>query len=147
MSDLNLPALSIKPISRISPSRYYAFQLCRLKEILAASGHPALLPVPPAARIGSVVHTIIEMATAGKIRNVTQFNEVWQEEICKCEASMNSNPLEHHLVPIEETADDYEVKKLMALQMISSFFSDGQQQDSQKEKVGQRNGWKQRIIR
>jgi len=134
MSDINLPALSIKPISRVSPSRYYAFQLCRLKEILAASGHPALLPVPPAARIGSAVHTIIEMATAGKIGNETQFNEVWQDEICKCEASMNSNPLERHLVPIEETADDYEVKKLMALQMISSFFSDGRQQDSQKEK-------------
>jgi len=128
MSDFNLPTLSIKPILRISPSRYYAFQLCSLKEILAAAGHPGLLPVPPAARIGTIVHKIIEMANAGKIRKETQFNEAWQIEISKNEESMVSNPLERHLVPLEETADDYEVKKFMTVQMISAFFSGSQKQ-------------------
>jgi CRISPR/Cas system-associated exonuclease Cas4 (RecB family) len=131
MSDFNLPALSIKPVLRISPSRHYAFQLCSLREILVAGGHPALLPVPPAARIGIVVHKIIEMANAGKIRNETQFNEAWQIEISKNEESMISNPLERHLVPLEETADDYEVKMFMTLQMISAFFSDSRKQISQ----------------
>ena len=132
MNDFNLPALSIKPLTRISPSRFYASQLCHLREILVASGQPALLPVPPAARIGSVVHTIIEMATGGKIHNETQFNETWQKEISKIEESMNSNPLECHLVPLEETAADYEVKKFMVLQTISSFVSDGRRYDPQK---------------
>lgn len=132
MSDFNLPAISIKPILRISPSRYYTFQLCNLREILAAGGHPALLPLPPSARIGSVVHKIIEMANGGKIRNEIQFNEAWQIEIRKSEEIMISNPLERHLVPLEETADDYEVKKFMALQMISAFFSDRRKQVSQQ---------------
>lgn len=128
MSNFNLPAISIKPVQRISPSRYYAFQLCSLKEILAAGGHPILLPVQPAARIGSVVHKLIEMANVGKIRNEIQFNEAWQAEISNNEKSMISNPLEGHLVPLEETADDYDVKRFMALQMIRAYFSDGRKQ-------------------
>lgn len=134
MSEFNLPALSIKPLSRISPSRYYSFQLCSLKEILVASGQPALLPVSPGARIGSVVHTIIEMMTAGDIQNETQFNKAWQEEINKIEANMRSSLLERHLVPLEETADNYEVKKLMVLQMIASFASGAQQHKFQKSR-------------
>lgn len=129
MSDTNFPVLSIKPLSRISPSRYYAFKLCSLREILVSSVQPALLPVFPAARIGSVVHAIIEMATAGKIKDETQFNEIWNAEIKKTEERMKSNPLERHLIPIEETADDFEVKKLMTFQIISSFFHNGSQKD------------------
>ncbi|MFB0562930.1 MAG: PD-(D/E)XK nuclease family protein [Candidatus Lokiarchaeia archaeon] len=128
MSDFNLPSISIKPVSRVFPSRYNAFKLCRLREILAASGHPVLLPVQPTARIGSVVHRIIELANAGKIKNEMQFNESWRKEVSKNEESMTKNLLERHLVPLEETADDYEVKKLMALHMISGFFPGRQKQ-------------------
>ena len=147
MNNFKLPVVNIKPLSRISPSRYYSFTLCNLKEILIASRQSALLPVSPAARIGSVVHFIIEMATAGKIRNEVQFDEIWRKEISKQEAMMSSNPLEYHLVPLEETSHDYEVKKIMTLQMIVRFFYDGQHHNLNKEKSAQRNGWKQRMVK
>jgi RecB family exonuclease len=118
---------------RISPSRYHAFKLCSLKEILLAGGQSALLPLSSAARIGTVVHTIMEFASAGRIHNEAQFNEIWQNEIKRIEAAMLSNPLERHLVPIEETADDYEVKKIMALNMIYSFHSLDSKRDTAKK--------------
>ena len=135
MSGLNLPALGIKPVSRISPSRYYSFTICRLKEILAANRKFPLLPVSPAARIGSVVHKIIEIANTSGIENEKRFNDLWQIEINKCEESMINNPIEKHMVPLEETASNYEIKKLMALKMISSIFNeDWKKVPNQKEK-------------
>lgn len=140
MSDFNLPVLSIKPILRISPSSYHSFQSCRLKEILSANGYQPLLPAMPAARIGSVVHTIIEAANAGKVKSETQFNDLWKKEIKNCEEKMLSNLLERHLIPLEETASDYDVKKIMTFKMISSFFSSNQKQFSAGGRIRQ-NEW------
>jgi hypothetical protein len=54
------------------------------------------------------------------------------------EAAMLSNPLERHLVPLEETANDYEVKKIMALNMIHSFGSSDSSHDiARKESLAE----------
>jgi len=125
MNRYTFPAIEIKPVQRISPSRYFSFRQCALREILSASKQPALLPVSPAARIGSIVHKIIEMASFGKINDSSQFDKLWQEEVSNHESVMKSNPLERHLVPLEETSDDYDVKKYMTRQMIRSFADSG----------------------
>lgn len=134
MSDFNFPAIGIKPVLRISPSRYYFFRQCALREILSASKHPALLPVSPAARIGSIVHKIIEMASYGRISDNGQFDKLWQEEVGNHEMTMNSNTLERHLIPLEETSNDYDVKKYMARQMIRSFAPGGDPIEAQHRK-------------
>jgi len=76
MNRYTFPAIEIKPVQRISPSRYFSFRQCALREILSASKQPALLPVSPAARIGSIVHKIIEMASFGKINDSSQFDKL-----------------------------------------------------------------------
>jgi len=134
MNHFSFPPIEIKPILRISPCRYYSFRQCALREILSASKQPALLPVSPTARIGSIVHKIIEMASVGKINDNSQFDKMWQEEVANHETAMNSNLLERHLVPLEETSDDYEVKKYMARKMIRSFASSGEPKEAQARK-------------
>lgn len=134
MNRFNYPAIEIKPVIRISPSRYYSFRQCALREILSAGKQPTLLPVSPAARIGSIVHKIIEMASAGKINDNSQFDKLWQEEVSNHESAMKLNPLERHLVPLEETSDDYDVKKYMARQMIRSFAASGEPKEARAKK-------------
>lgn len=61
------PMLPLKPLERISPSQFPIFRKCKLRAIWSSCNAQALLPLPPSARLGIVIHKILEKAAKGKI--------------------------------------------------------------------------------
>jgi len=62
---MNLPP--IKPLTRVSPSRYTAMKNCLLREVWTASGNEPLLPASPLAELGTVIHQLLEAAGRGRL--------------------------------------------------------------------------------
>jgi len=107
----------LEPLARISPSRYLSLQQCPLKELWASSRQP-LLPSNPAAYVGTAIHRMLELAFQGRISNREELSEEWDKEIERIENEMLKNPLEKHLVPLHTSVFNFEVKKLLAFNMI-----------------------------
>lgn len=120
-----LPSAKLEPLSRISPSRFTSLQLCPLREIWAANNKPRLLPLHPAAQLGTAVHKFIELGMCGKIRNEQEMLSSWETACNAVEQQMQNNGLEKHLVPLSLSANNYEVKKVMAFNIVRDFFNNG----------------------
>ena len=112
-------ALPLKPLERISPSRFSALKKCRLKEVWAAGGAPQLLAVSPAARVGTIIHAVLEGAGKGKIREPHELEETWNASVERIQARMSESDLERHLVPLSSSALYFEVKKRQCLNMAN----------------------------
>lgn len=115
--------LPIEPLERISPSLFPVFKKCKLKAIWTSSRIPALLPVPPSARLGTVIHKILEKAGKGEIKSGESFNLAWIDYVRQEETKMNSFWTEKHLVPFKKSAHDYEVKKQQCLLIVQHMAS------------------------
>jgi CRISPR/Cas system-associated exonuclease Cas4 (RecB family) len=111
MNISNLLSSRILPLERLSPSRFWAMQSCALQEVFSKSTIPQLLPFSPDARLGSVIHKLIELAIKRRIENPASFFEIWDLEINKREQEMALNPLESHLIPLSKHTRNYEVKR------------------------------------
>lgn len=112
----------LEPLKRLSPSRYYQLKSCPLKEALQANRIPSMLPVAPAARLGSVAHRVLELAGQGCVATL---EETWEEVLRQVENEM-SEADEGMLLPLRESAQRYEVKKRLtfsAAQKIMDSFS------------------------
>lgn len=120
-----LPTGKLEPLTRISPSRFTSLQLCPLREILAANNKPRLLPSSPSAQLGTVVHKLIEAGSRGQIKNEQDMLSCWEASCGKVEQEMQKSSLEHHLIPLASSANNYEIKKIMAFNVVRKCFSDG----------------------
>lgn len=117
---LNIP---IKPIERISPSRYYSLTNCILKEVLSTNREISeLLPISPSIRLGIVIHNIIELASDGKIHNNKDFLTHWDNEIKKFENIIDKNPMERHLIPLSNSVYNFQVKKYLCEHLVERFY-------------------------
>ena len=108
----------LKPLSRISPSKFTALGGCPLREIWPANNELRLLPLSPAAYLGTAVHKLIELATRGQIKDEEGMFAYWDESNRNIEKEMQSNHLEKHLVPLELSANNYEVKRNMVFNIV-----------------------------
>lgn len=124
-----LPPMSMKPLSRISASGYSTLKLCALHGIWAAEHQPPLLPISPAARLGTVVHKLLELASSGHLKNEESMLSCWQKEVQNQEAEMLINPLEKHLVPISNNVTNYRVKQLMTFNLVRPLINEWATQD------------------
>lgn len=77
-----------------------------------------MLPCNPAAYVGTAIHRMLELAFQGRISNRKELSEEWDNEIERLENEMLKNPLEKHLVPLYSSVLNFEVKKLLAFDMI-----------------------------
>ena len=111
MSPGTVPRMDLQPMLRISPSRYHQLLQCPLREIWSSARLQHLLPVSPAARLGSVSHKVLELAGQGKVHTLQQLQEAWDSEARNVEAEMSESRTEKHLVPLLKNAYRYEVKK------------------------------------
>src|SRR5262245_19825417 len=89
-------ALHLVPVQRISPSRYEALRQCALREAWAAAGEPPLLPLPPAARLGTAIHQLLEEAGKGQLApgERGQIERRWEELVAEAETKMRASWLE-----------------------------------------------------
>ena len=116
MTPGELPSLHISSqLDRISPSRFVTLENCNLKELWVAPDQSPLLPVSPRARLGSVVHRFLELASNGlPIGSEDAIEKAWGELIDEAETRMSRSWLERSLIPLSKTVNDFEVQRLRA---------------------------------
>jgi len=112
------PMLPLRPLERISPSQFPIFRKCKLRAIWSSCNAQALLPLPPLARLGIVIHKILEKAGKGEIPGDNSFYLAWISCVQQEENKMSSSWIEKHLVPLEKSVRNYEVKKQQCLLMV-----------------------------
>jgi len=103
----------VAPLTAISPSRFSAMQACALREVWSANRIPELLPPSPAGRVGTVIHTLLEEAGAGKIRSAA-IDDRWLELMAAAENRMSKSWLERNSLPLRRSVPKYEVRRLQA---------------------------------
>lgn len=112
-----LPAVpALRPLRRVSPSRFLSLRECALREIWTASKQAPLLPASPAARLGSVIHRLLQEAGEGLLGdgNRTAVDSEWLKLVEIAEGEMRDSWLERSLVPLSKTVPQYEVRKIRA---------------------------------
>ena len=107
--------MPIEPLKRITPSRFSAFNECKLKAILQSNRADALLPIHPSAHLGTVIHKIFEKSSGGEITGDDDFKSAWASYVQEEEAKMNLSWMDKHFVPLEKSVQNYEVKKQQCL--------------------------------
>ncbi|HHT9144464.1 MAG TPA: PD-(D/E)XK nuclease family protein [Candidatus Wunengus sp. YC61] len=113
-----LPSMPLKPLTRISPSRYSALRLCALREIRTAGSQPPLLPISPSARLGMTAHKLLELTFSGQLKDEESMLHCWENEIRNHELEMKNNILEKHLVPLALNTSNYKVKQIMTFNIV-----------------------------
>lgn len=114
-----LPPISpVDPLSRVSPSRYLNLAECELREVWAANKAEFLLPVHPAARVGTVIHRMLEKAGKGEfnLRNSPDVESTWNQSVAEVEVEMENSWLERSLLPLSKSVKNFEVQRLRAIQ-------------------------------
>jgi hypothetical protein len=106
----------VEPLAYITLSRFTALKGCALKEVWGANRVPRLLPSAPAGRLGSATHRLLQEAGEGHFRSEVgaSVDRRWQELIGDAHNTMRRSWLERHLVPLERSVPDYEVRRLRA---------------------------------
>ena len=122
-----LPPLPLKPLTRLTPTNFQFLHLCTLKKIWSASNQTRLLPLSPVAYLGIVIHKMFELANKGKIKDEESINNNWNKEIKDIEENIQKNNIEKHLVPLANSAKNYEVKRIMAFIVIRSLIQNNPQ--------------------
>ena len=112
--------LDVTPIKRVSPSRYEAMVQCALREVWAAGGQPHLLPLSPAARLGTAVHQLLEEAGRGRLTPAERpvVERRWEELVRQAESAMLMSWLERVFVPLRSSVPDFEVRGLRAQERV-----------------------------
>ncbi|MEW6697997.1 MAG: PD-(D/E)XK nuclease family protein [Bacillota bacterium] len=131
MKPHQIPSMPLKPLERISPSRYLSMRNCVLREVWAANSQvPALLPTHPSARVGSVIHKLLELAGQGLINDEQTMQEYWRQQIFQVENQMSDNWLERHMVPLSKNTRNFQVKQQLYFLMIRNLLGHRSQQVS-----------------
>ena len=135
MNDLDnefvyLPLSSVKIIS---PSRFSQFQLCSLKEIWSSNHQVSLLPSHPSARLGTISHAVLEATAKGAVTDKASFDVQWDDVTREVEGEMLQRQIEEHLVPLELSSFNYEVKKILSFKMAEQIFDSSGQRASGKQ--------------
>jgi PD-(D/E)XK nuclease superfamily len=108
------PAAPISALTRISPSRYLALEECVLREVWSSSRIETLLPLHPSARLGTVIHRILESAGKGElgIGDQEAVERAWHTGVLALEAEMRQSWLERSLLPLSNSINNFEVQRL-----------------------------------
>lgn len=109
----------LKPIKRISPSRYTAMKKCPYKVVLANSYPAPLLPYPPANHLGNVIHECIRLIVTGEIRTGTEFDAMWNCLLAKQEKALEDLGF-GFFTPLSENVPGYTIKKLQVKSLLKS---------------------------
>lgn len=109
----------LKPLKRISPSRYTAINRCPYRVVLANSYSTPLLPYPPSNHLGNIIHESIRLIVTGKIETSVEFDEIWNRLLAKEEKSLKDMGFEF-FNPLSENVSGYTIKKLQVKSLLKS---------------------------
>ncbi|ALO16790.1 Inactivated superfamily I helicase [Salinivirga cyanobacteriivorans] len=109
----------LKPLKRISPSRYTAINRCPYRVVLANSCSSPLLPYPPASHLGNVIHECIRFIVIGKIGTSAEFDEIWNRLLVK-EGKKLEDMGFGFFTPLSENVSGYTIKKLQVKSLLKS---------------------------
>lgn len=103
-------------LDSISPTRFIGIEQCALREMWSAAGAPHLLPSSPVARVGTVIHHLLEEAGRGSFASgdARAVDRRWRELIAGAERKMADGWLERHFVPLSRSVRDFEVRRIQA---------------------------------
>jgi len=113
-----IPQLPIMPLQRVSPSRFTAMKLCSLQEVWASKCDP-LLPIFPEARLGSVIHKMLELSAKG-LMDIEQFDDHWMVQIEKVEMKIAQIWQEEQFVPLSTSVKNYYVKRALCYKVANN---------------------------
>lgn len=108
----------LKPLARISPSRYTALKKCAYRVILANSMPDPLLPYPPASHLGNVIHELIGLIVAKQILSSDEFERTWDQLIKREEQTLKDRGFAFY-IPLSENVPGYTIKKLQVKELIN----------------------------
>tara|TARA_R110002050_G_scaffold85135_1_gene181723 strand:+ start:9256 stop:10317 length:1062 start_codon:yes stop_codon:yes gene_type:complete len=109
----------LKPLKRISPSRYTAINRCPYRVVLSNSYASPLLPYPPASHLGNVIHECIRLIVTGKIGTSADFDEVWNCLLSKEERTLGDMGFAF-FTPLSENVPGYTIKKMQVKSLIKT---------------------------
>lgn len=109
----------LKPLKRISPSRYTAMKKCPYRVVLANSYSAPLLPYPPASHLGNVIHECIRLIISGVIKTNAEFDKTWKYLLAKQEKALVDRGFEFYK-PLSENVPGYTIKKLQVKSLLKS---------------------------
>ena len=98
------PALELRPMRAVSPSRFSGMQECPLREAWAADGAVGLVPRSPSAFVGTIVHKVVEAATLGLDQDPGQ---LFDDLASAADNRLLQDPIHRRWVPLSEHAPDY----------------------------------------
>jgi len=101
----------LKPLKRISPSRYTSISKCPYRVVLANSYSFPLLPYPPANHLGNIIHECIRLFITGKTGTNTEFDEMWNRLLAKEEKALKDMGF-GFFTPLNQNIPGYTIKKL-----------------------------------
>jgi hypothetical protein len=119
------PLQVVPPLRRLTPTGLEAFEHCRLRAVWSAARQDALLPSSPAARLGSVVHRLLEEAGRGSISaEETAIENRWADLIAEAEREMSERDLERQFAPLSHHVPQFDVVRIRALMRASELARD-----------------------
>jgi len=110
---------TLKPLKRVSPSRYTAINRCPYRVVLANSYCSPLLPYPPASHLGNIIHECIRLILTGEIRASTEFDGIWNRLLAKQEKALEAMGF-GFFTPLSENVPGYTIKKLQVNSLLKS---------------------------
>jgi CRISPR/Cas system-associated exonuclease Cas4 (RecB family) len=109
----------LKPLKRISPSRYTAISRCPYRVVLANSYSSPLLPYPPSNHLGNIIHECIRLIVTGKIGTSVEYDEIWNRLLAKEEKALEDMGFAF-FTPLSENVPGYTIKKLQVKSLLKS---------------------------
>ncbi|MBZ5752455.1 PD-(D/E)XK nuclease family protein [Metabacillus rhizolycopersici] len=121
----DLPSsVSVGPLKRISPSRYFGMVCCSLREVLITNRIEKLLPSSPNIYFGIAAHQFLQEVGLGKITKVKDFENEWLASITEVEKHLLGE-MEEYLVPLSKSVSRYELKKRLLFKEASGLIAGG----------------------
>lgn len=107
----------LRPLRRISPSRYTAINRCAYREVLSNSYDSPLLAYPPANHLGNVIHESIQLIVTGKVKSDAEFDAIWNHLLAKQEKALKDMGF-GFFTPLSENVPGYTIKKLQVKSLL-----------------------------
>jgi len=89
-----------------------------------------LLPVSPAAAIGSAIHSLLEEAGKGALPGINDISSRWEKLVDTLNEKLSKSWLDSYCVPLSKTVRDYDFKKLRAIRKAAEIHSTMQLYDN-----------------